>query len=253
MGRFEVRTAQSRGFDISFEDAGTGNAIVLVNGFGGSAAEWRDVGCVDLLCDSYRVLSVDSLGHGASSAPHDWRSYRAPDVGADLIAVMDAANVHRAVLWGYSRGAWLVAVAAAEYPQRVAGVVLGGSHAVLDAPDPTVEPWVQAMLDADWARVWAGSDVSDYDRQQTELNDPRALGAVVLGRGQGDYRVDVTRCTAPAMVYCGGGDDPDNCEPVAVAFGVSLKVVGTRDHFGAFHDVDLTVPLVQEHLRRWGW
>jgi pimeloyl-ACP methyl ester carboxylesterase len=43
---------------------------------------------------------------------------------ADLLAVLDAAGVERAVLCGHSMGAWAVARLAAEHPDRAHGVVL---------------------------------------------------------------------------------------------------------------------------------
>ena len=90
-----IRVAESRGYAISYADAGDGPAVVLVNGFASPAAEWRKFGYVDRLADRYRVLVVDSLGHGQSAMPHDADAYRAPDA-ADIIAAMDAAGIGRA-------------------------------------------------------------------------------------------------------------------------------------------------------------
>jgi pimeloyl-ACP methyl ester carboxylesterase len=44
---------------------------------------------VEPLVERYRLISVDSLGHGASEKPYEWQSYLAPDVALDLIAVLD--------------------------------------------------------------------------------------------------------------------------------------------------------------------
>ena len=79
----------------------------------GRAAEWRDLGIVDRLATTHRVLSVDSLGHGTSDGPYEWEAYRAPAIGDDIVAAMDDAGVERASIWGYSRGAWMAAMVAA--------------------------------------------------------------------------------------------------------------------------------------------
>jgi hypothetical protein len=97
-----VRTTESRGHRISYEDAGEGPAIVSVNGTASPAAEWRDGGYVDRLVGEFRVVSVDSLGHGQSATPHEWEAYRAPAIATDIVAATDAAGVERAALWGYS-------------------------------------------------------------------------------------------------------------------------------------------------------
>jgi len=102
-----TKTTQSRGFKISYDDAGQGPVIVLIPGLTMSAADWRDAGYVDQLAVSHRVLSVDPLGNGVSDKPHDPGAYAYPAVAADVVAVMDAAGVDRATVWGYSRGAAL--------------------------------------------------------------------------------------------------------------------------------------------------
>src|SRR4029079_15401531 len=99
-----TKTARSRGYAICYEDAGVGQAIVLITGATMSAADWRDAGYVDTLAVDHRVLSIDPLGNGLSDKPRDPDAYGWPDVAADVLAVLDATNVDRAVLWGYSRG-----------------------------------------------------------------------------------------------------------------------------------------------------
>jgi pimeloyl-ACP methyl ester carboxylesterase len=121
------RTAKSRGYAISYEDAGQGSPVLLVPGFMQSAADYRRAGYVDRLAATHRVLVVDPLGHGLSDKPHEADAYRAPDVAADVIAVLDAAGLETATLWGYSRGAWLACMAAIEFPRRLTGLILGGA------------------------------------------------------------------------------------------------------------------------------
>jgi pimeloyl-ACP methyl ester carboxylesterase len=82
---------------------------------------------VDALSAHYRVLIANPLGHGESNKPHDIDAYRPRDAGRDLIAVMDAADVERATLWGYSRGGNLAATAAADSPGRATSLIIGGS------------------------------------------------------------------------------------------------------------------------------
>ena len=250
---FVTRVAESRGHEISFEDAGAGFPVALINGYGGTAAEWREVGYVDqLAADQRRVLSIDCLGHGRSSAPHDWQQYTAPEVAQDLVRAMDAAQVERAALWGYSRGAWLAATVAAEYPERVAALVLGGCHSLFVAPDWSDEAWFQALLEGDWGVVEADFGMSEDDLRTFESNDPRALGAAGIGRQRSDYVLDPSLITASILVYCGGEDSPEVCEPVATALGVDLHVVGSGGHAEAFHDADKVLSLVLGHLEQTG-
>jgi len=119
-----TKSVISRGHAIRYQDAGAGPAIVLLPGWTMSAADWRDAGYVEQLASAHRILAIDPLGNGVSDKPHDLDAYRWPDVGADVLAVLDGEGIDRAVLWGYSHGASFAALAAAEAPDRAAGLVL---------------------------------------------------------------------------------------------------------------------------------
>ena len=243
-------TAKSRGFAISYEDAGAGFPVVLIPGFMQSAADYREAGYVDRLAATHRVLVVDPLGHGQSDKPHDADAYRAPDVAADVIAAMNAAGLERAALWGYSRGAWLACMAAIEFPERLTALILGGGG--LTQPPPTeMPPWVEPLSRGDWAEYWELFPIPhDAEvKRHFELNDPKALAAERIGRIESAYVFDLGRVSAPALVYCGGEDDPDEAVPTAQALRTELRVVEGCDHFGAFKAVDSVVPLVVAFLK----
>jgi pimeloyl-ACP methyl ester carboxylesterase len=243
--------ARSRGYAISYEDAGQGPPVVLVPGFMQSAADYREAGYADRLAAIRRVLIVDPLGHGQSDKPHDADAYRAPDVAADVIAVLEAAGLERAALWGYSRGAWLAGMAAIEFPDRLTALILGG--AALTQPPPTdLPPWVEPLSRADWATFWSLFPIAlttETKRHFEEVNDPKALAAERVGRIESAYAFDLGRVTAPALVYCGGNDDPDDAVPTAQALKTELRVVEGCDHAEAFGAVDSVMPLAVAFLR----
>jgi pimeloyl-ACP methyl ester carboxylesterase len=245
------RSAKSRGYAISYEDAGTGPPVVLLPGFMQSAADYRQAGYVERLATTRRVLIVDPLGHGRSDKPHEAAAYRAPDVAADVIAVLDAAGLERAALWGYSRGAWLACMAAIEFPQRLTALILGGGG--LTQPPPTeTPPWVDPLSRGDWGGFWSLFPIpltAEVKRHFEESNDPKPLAAERIGRIESGYVFDLARVSAPALVYCGADDDPDDAVPTAQALKTELRVVGDCDHFGAFKEVDSVVPLAVAFLK----
>jgi pimeloyl-ACP methyl ester carboxylesterase len=215
-----------------------------------SAADYRQAGYVDRLAGTQRLLIVDPLGHGRSDKPHEAAAYRAPDVAADVIAVLDAAGLERAALWGYSRGAWLAGIAAIEFPQRLTALILGGAG--LTQPPPTdVPPWVDPLSRGDWAGFWSLFPVplTAEVKRHFELNDPKALAAERIGRSESAYVFDLGRVSAPALVYCGGDDDPDDAVPTAQALKTELRVVEGCDHFGAFKALDAVMPFALAFLR----
>lgn len=248
LGTGRLGSATSRGFRISYEDFGDGEpAIVLIPGAFLSAWDLRDLGYIERLA-GFRVLSVDPLGHGRSDKPHSSDAYHAPAIADDVLVAMDDAGVQRAVLWGYSRGAWLAGIAAAGSPSRVAGLIAGGEP-LIGLPDPTA-PWMEPLERGDWAGAFAAlPPMSDDERKMLEENnDPRAMAAVYRGAREKRYELDLSGVQARAFVYCGSDDAPDRVRATADALGVQLHVIEGRDHGGALSDLDTVMPLVLDFI-----
>lgn len=249
-----TEATRSRGFRISYDVAGDGPAIVLIPGGTMSAGDWRDAGYVDALVGSHRVVSVDPLGLGQSDKPHDPDVYRLPDVAADIVAVMDAANVDRAVLWGYSYGGSVVGAVAVRYPERVSGVIFHDGLPVFgpdDAPDPDAE----ALMKGDWSRLWDGPSFtfSEADRRYDEdFNDPRAIGAMWLGERRSGSTVDLARTRAPSLVMKGRKAGAAATAAFIDKLGVDVHFLPDCDHLQAFSRLDLVLPLVIDFLEARG-
>jgi pimeloyl-ACP methyl ester carboxylesterase len=251
-----MKTARSRGFDISYDDVGSGPAVVLVNGYASPAAEWTEVGYTALLVERYRVLAVDSLGHGQSQKSYEPDDYTLPDAAVDVIAAMDDAGVERAALWGYSRGAKLVATAAAESSERLSALILGGFTPPSGTRSDEIDPSTEALLRGDWEAYWQlellDGPISDEDRlYMQDSSDPRAMAAVELGRARSDYEIDASRISAPTFLYYGSDDAPDaELAESLKPFGAPYILGGQHDHFTAFSDVDSVAPIVLAFLDR---
>ena len=117
--RFEVAAP---GATIDCEQAGDGAALLLLHGV---TATRRYVvqGSRLLERGGRRVISYDARGHGESSPAEDAQAYDYRDLVADLAAVLDEAEVERAVLVGNSMGAATGIAFALAYPERVDALV----------------------------------------------------------------------------------------------------------------------------------
>ncbi|HJS95906.1 MAG TPA: alpha/beta fold hydrolase [Solirubrobacteraceae bacterium] len=158
---------------------GTAEPVVAVHGITANSRAWLPV--ARALEGRAALLAVDLRGRGASSAlppPYGMEAY-----ARDLLAVLDACGLERAVLVGHSLGAYAVARLAADRPDRVRAAVLvdgGLTSPGLEEVDP--EPFLAAFLGPalarleltfadreayhDWWRAHpalAGSDVADSD------------------------------------------------------------------------------------------
>ena len=250
----ELHRASSRGYTIAYEDNGAGPAVVLVPGFLQCATDWRDWGYIARLAPTHRVLAMDPLGHGRSDKPHEWEAYRIPDVAADIVAVLDAAGVERAAVWGYSRGAAMAAVTAIEFPSRVEALIAGGAWLGVtpELGGSFARPMVAPLSAGDWPRFWAtfGIEVPPEVRGHFEVNDPQAMSAVAAAGCESDYTADVSRIAAPTLLYCGANDPfAPGMRMDAQALGIEVNFLAGQEHLGGFRSVDDVVPLVLKHLQ----
>jgi len=110
------------GVKINVERQGSGSPMVLLHGFTGSAASWQEVAAG--FAARYEVITLDALGHGLSSAPSNPNRYTMPYVASDFVAVLDALNLDKVTLLGYSMGGRMALHIATVAPQRISKLVL---------------------------------------------------------------------------------------------------------------------------------
>jgi pimeloyl-ACP methyl ester carboxylesterase len=118
--------AMHRGQRIHYEVDGEGPVVLFQHGFLQSAGVWDELGYTAAFTDSYRVVRVDSLGHGMSDKPSDPTLYGWEQRASDLVAVLDDLDAQSGHLVGYSMGGWIVAGVAQFQPDRLASLVIGG-------------------------------------------------------------------------------------------------------------------------------
>ncbi len=81
-----------------------------------------------------RVIAVDSRGRGASDSDPDWTHYNLGVELADCLAVLNAAEIQKAIFVGTSRGGLLTMTMAALRPDLIAAAVLNDIGPVLEVP-----------------------------------------------------------------------------------------------------------------------
>ena len=149
--------ARNGGAGLYYESEGSGPAVLLVSGQGMTLAGWWRT--VAVLSRSFRVLSYDHRDMGRSSRT-PW-PYLVPQMADDAMAVLDAAGVEHAHVYGISLGGMVAQEIALRYPRRVDALVLGattagGPGAILADPQPLtffVRVGGMAPEEAEWAAV----------------------------------------------------------------------------------------------------
>jgi pimeloyl-ACP methyl ester carboxylesterase len=107
------------GARIWFATFGAGLPVILLHGGMGHAGNWAKQ-VPALVAAGYRAIVVDSRGHGRST--RDVRPYSYEFMASDVRAVLDAVEIDRAAFVGWSDGACVALILAAQTPERSAGV-----------------------------------------------------------------------------------------------------------------------------------
>lgn len=132
------------------EGSGEGTPVLFAHAFSGSSAQWLPQ--VKHAAQTRRAVAIDLHGHGrsdaSSGAPYDTASF-----ADDIQAAADALKLDRFVIVGHSLGGAAAIAYAAEYPNRVAGLVLVATPGRL--PDEQVRR-VRSALDGDYEGTMAG-------------------------------------------------------------------------------------------------
>lgn len=97
-----------------------GPAVILLHGYSDSWFSFSRV--LPLIPSTYRVYALDQRGHGDSDRP--FGGYAMRDLGADVVAFMDAMGIRSAVVLGHSMGGFVAQQVALLAPSRVKALVL---------------------------------------------------------------------------------------------------------------------------------
>lgn len=108
--------------DVHYVERGTGPAVVLVHGYGGSCYDWRNQ-LEPLAAAGFRALALDLKGAGYTSRPDDghYSAVDQADLVWDFIVALGLPKVH---LIGNSYGGGVSLITALKHPDRVQRLVL---------------------------------------------------------------------------------------------------------------------------------
>jgi pimeloyl-ACP methyl ester carboxylesterase len=196
-------SVDSNGVAIHYEVQGDGPPVVLLHGFTSSGALWQYYGYVEALRARYRVVTIDARGHGRSGKPHEPAAYALPQRLDDVEAALNALGIGRAHVVGYSMGGWMALGMAAQRPQRVASLAVGGAHlyeedfspfAGVDGSDGQV---FMAALER-----FLGERIAPATRMVMLRNDLRALAAALTPRDP----INPADIQVPRLLFCGAED-----------------------------------------------
>ena len=257
--------------DVAYHECGpaSGPPVFLMHGFPYDIHTYAQVAPI-VAQGGCRVIVPYLRGYGPTTflSQATPRSGEQAALGADLLALMDALEIPRAVLAGYDWGGRAACVVAALWPQRCSGLVSFNSYNIQniakgmepDTPENEHRLWYQYYFHSErgraglkkdrrgitrllwklWSPTWAFDD-GTFERSAAAFDNPDFVDVVIqsyrhrFGLVDGDpaYAGIERRLAAqPAIsvpaITFDGADD--GVRPPAAASAHAQRFTGTRSH-----------------------
>ncbi|HLG96019.1 MAG TPA: alpha/beta fold hydrolase [Bryobacteraceae bacterium] len=112
---------ENQGAKIYWDEQGAGEPLLLIMGLGYPSDMWYRTRPV--VSKTYRTIVIDNRGVGRSDMPPG--PYPIATMAADALAVLDAAGVDAAHVYGISMGGMIAQELTLQHPERVRSLILG--------------------------------------------------------------------------------------------------------------------------------
>ena len=110
---------------INYEEAGSGEPVMLVPGLGGGGNVWHRQ--IPAFSEDFRVITHDHRGCGRST--YSMIEYSVTQMAEDALRLMDRLGIERAHWVGHSTGGAMGQIVAQDYPDRLRSLVLSATWA----------------------------------------------------------------------------------------------------------------------------
>lgn len=167
-----MATARLGDIDVAYDTFGSGPPLVAIMGLTGARWHWR--GFPERFADSFRVITFDNRGVGATTAPKG--PYTAAQMAEDTLALMDHLAIEQAAILGVSMGGMIAQELAIAAPARVTKLVLGctsfGGRTAIPVPGPTSAAFAQVgrgpdalrrVIELNFSAKYAGEEKATID------------------------------------------------------------------------------------------
>ena len=179
--------------DISlyYQEKGNKEPLILLHGNGEDGSYFKNQ--IDYFCGRYRVIAVDTRGHGKS--PRGTKPFTIEQFSCDLYDFMMDLKISNAVILGFSDGANIAMEFAMKYPNKVKALILNGGYLNPRGTKRTTQ--IPIEIGYKIARQFASK--SPNAKKNAEM-----LGLMVH---EPNIEPDeLTKITAPTLVICGTND-----------------------------------------------
>lgn len=234
------------GESLYYVKRGRGPAVVLLHFLGVHSYQWRYQ--IAALEDRYTCIALDSRGFGHSTHYSPWS---VPAAAEDLAAALDALEIDRAHLVGYSMNGPVALTFNARWPQRVRSLALidtfAKNHTHSKARIDESEQCFRYMSMREYARQYAATRLLPSTSQAAFdalvsaicLSSKDAYMEVLRGVLIPDFTALCAEVKVPTLVLCGRHD---RTTPVEFSSHLTQLIAGAVErivptgHLGSYDD-----------------
>lgn len=255
------RYTDINGFKLYYEELGSGPPLVLIHGgISTSRSNWGP--CYEFFAKHFRVLAIDSRGHGKSENPSKELTYKL--MADDTVAFIKELDLENPFVCGWSDGGQIALEIGIEYPEAARAIVAGGVLSEMS------DHYVEGM------KAWGLNGPGDVDIPKLQKAVPEFTASLkeihshVYG---GDYwrelliissrmwfnpdsfpRERIRKITVPTLIIQG---DRDEAVPLEDAINIykmiskgELTIIANATHEGIINQAQRFAEAIIEFLQR---
>ncbi len=246
--------ANANGLQMYYEVYGSGNPVVVLHGAYMSTGQIQPL--IDALAKTRQVIAVDLQGHGRTADIDRPISYEA--MADDVAALMDAIDVPKADIFGYSMGGGVAYQIAMRHPDHVDRLAAASASFRTDGMYPELVKMIGKMTPDSMAGTpWEAAYIKIAPNPD---NFPRLVEKLITldSQPQAWPEKDMAGIAAPTLVISGdadvirpehsveifrlrgGGPAADFMSPTVT----ELAIIPGATHLGVIERTDLLVPMI---------
>ena len=239
--------------------------LVMANSLGTTLRMW-DEGA-PALRERFRLLRYDHRGHGGSPVPPGL--YTIEDLGRDALALLDRLGIERFSWCGLSIGGMVGMWLASEAPERVEGLVLCCTSALLGPRELWDErirvartEGMDALVDSVVVRWFTPEFFSAHPETVEKAaamlrgTDPEGYAGCCAAIRDMDLRERLGQIRAPTLVISAAEDPatpPEHGELIRDSIpGASFEVIPGASHLANIEQPEAVTRAILDHLARRG-
>jgi 3-oxoadipate enol-lactonase len=226
----------NEGVKIYWDECGSGEPLLLIMGLSYPSYMWHRTR--PILAQRYRTIAFDNRGIGQSDVPSG--AYSMPTMASDGAAVLDAAGVESAHVFGLSMGGMIAQEFALQFPKRVRSLILGctaaGGPRAVRAEAAVTETLLRQGMTPEEAREAITPFIYDSGTPRERIDEDMAIRLKWYPTPQGyagqlqaifgwEAHSRIVQITVPTLVIHG---ETDRLIPAANAKLIAERIPGAR-------------------------